>query len=277
MAWASGHRYADSVDTSQPQLPSTATTSADVVPHHDSSAAPAHVGTRNRRRLRRRVVLCFVDLIGVATALVMLTAPGVLDAPARVAAVDTAHHSHPVDVTVSDRIAMATVAAEDERFYSHHGIDTPGLLRAAWGVVTRVDLGGSTIDQQLAKVLYTNGDAGFLSRVSQTAIALKLEAHYTKTAILSMYLDAVYYGHGYYGIAAASTGYFGVSVAQLTWPQAALLAGLPQAPSLLDPYRDLSLARQRQQYVLGRLVATGALTSAQAQAAALAPLALRPQ
>lgn len=222
-----------------------------------------------------RILLCLLVVAGTTMALAELLTPAVGDAAARVTAVDASHHSHPVNVASTDKIAIATVAAEDERFYSHHGIDTLGLLRAAWGGLTGVDRGGSTLDQQLAKNLYTNGQTGFLSRISQVAIALKLEGHYTKTAILSMYVDAVYYGHGYYGITAASLGYFGVTVPQLSWPEAALLAGLPQAPSLLDPYHNLSLAKQRQQYVLSRLVATGKLTQAAADTAAHAPLVLQ--
>ncbi len=99
-------------------------------------------------------------------ALAELLTPAVGDAAARVTAVDASHHSYPVNVASTDKIAIATVAAEDERFYSHHGIDTLGLLRAAWGGLTGVDRGGSTLDQQLAKNLYTNGQTGFLSRIS---------------------------------------------------------------------------------------------------------------
>jgi membrane peptidoglycan carboxypeptidase len=202
---------------------------------------------RQRWRARAgRLLLSLLIIAAVGLALTELLTPAVGDAPSRVMALDAAHHSHPVDIAATDRIAMATVAVEDERFYSHHGIDTLGLVRAAWGGITGSDLGGSTIDQQLAKTLYTSGDTGLLSRLGQAGIALKLEGHYSKIAILSMYLDAVYYGHGYYGIAAASAGYFGVTVTQLTWSEAALLAGLPQAPSLLDPYRNLVAAQQRQ-------------------------------
>ena len=209
-------------------------------------------------------------------ALTELLTPSVADASARVAALDASHHTHPVSVVATDRIALATVAAEDERFYSHHGIDTLGALRALWGRITGVDLGGSTLDQQLAKNLYTVNDSGFSGSISDAALALKLEGHYTKAAILSMYVDVVYYGHGYFGIAAASMGYFGVPVDRLTWAQAAMLAGLPQAPSLLDPIRNPALAKQREDYVLSRLAATGVLSEAAADAAAAAPLSLRP-
>jgi penicillin-binding protein 1A len=90
-----------------------------------------------------------------------------------------------------------------------------------------------------------------------------------------MYLSAIYFGNGYYGVLAASEGYFGLPPDQLSWAQASLLAGLPQAPTMLDPLQHLALARQRQSYVIDRLVATGVLTRAQAAAAAAAPLDLR--
>ncbi len=223
-----------------------------------------------------RSLLGILIIAGIVLALSIRLSPGVGDAPTRVLALDASHHSSAINVPSTDRIAMATVAAEDERFYSHHGIDTLGLLRAAWGGATGVDLGGSTIDQQLAKVLYADGDTGLLSGIRDVGIAVKFEAHYTKAAILSMYLNAVYYGHGYYGIVAASAGYFGVTPSQLTWPEAALLAGLPQAPTLLDPYHNLVLAKQRQGYVLSRLVATGMLTQPTADRIASALLVLRP-
>jgi membrane peptidoglycan carboxypeptidase len=223
-----------------------------------------------------RTLLVLITVTGIAVALSVRLTPAVDDAPARVAALDASHHSSAVRVDATDRVARATVAAEDERFYSHHGVDTLGLLRAAWGGATGVDLGGSTIDQQLAKVLYPDGRTGLLSGIRDVGLALKFEGHYTKAAILSMYLSAVYYGHGYYGIAAASAGYFGVTPSQLTWPEAALLAGLPQAPTLLDPYHNLALAKQRQGYVLSRLVATGMLTQPMADRIASTPLVLRP-
>jgi penicillin-binding protein 1A len=172
-------------------------------------------------------------------------------------------------------VSEAIVAAEDGTFYSNEGIDAPGVIRALWGWFTGVDEGGSTITEQLAKALYTGGRTSVTDRVAQVALALKLDGHYTKPAILSMYLSAIYFGNGYYGVLAASEGYFGLSPDRLSWAQASLLAGLPQAPSRLDPVQHLALARQRQSYVLDRLVATGVLTRAQAAAAAAAPLDLR--
>jgi penicillin-binding protein 1A len=204
-----------------------------------------------------------------------MVTPAVSGAPALVTAIDRAHGSAPVPAEPSWRVSEAMVAAEDGTFYSNDGIDAAGLGRALWGWLTGVDGGGSTITEQLAKVLYTNGRTGVPDRVAQVALALKLDGHYTKTAVLSMYLSAIYFGNGDYGVLAASEGYFGLSPDRLSWGQASLLAGLPQAPSLLDPLQHLALARQRQAYVLDRLVSSGVLTRARAAAAAAAPLDLR--
>ena len=177
-------------------------------------------------------------------------------------------------IAPSDRIAQALVASEDATFYSNNGVDDVALLRAFWGFLTGHDLGGSTIEMQLAHVLYPAVTDGFWGRVRRVSLALELDTHYTKPAILSMYLSAVYFGHGYYGIEAASRGYFGVAPAQLTWAQAALLAGMVQAPSALDPLRHLAAARARMTYVLQRLVGDGRLTASQAAHWAASPLGL---
>jgi len=131
--------------------------------------------------------------------------------------------------------------------------------------------GGATISQQLAKVLYT-GDGGWLTKLEQAGLAFKLEWGFDKAQILNMYLNSVYYGAGYYGVAAAAEGYFGVAAGELTWGQASLLAGLLQAPSAYDPTQHLDRARRRQRHVLDRLVATGVLTEAQADAVYAEPL-----
>jgi membrane peptidoglycan carboxypeptidase len=137
------------------------------------------------------------------------------------------------------------------------------------------DPGGATLDQQLAKVLYTPTGSGLPAKLEQVELALKLDAKYSKAQILEMYLNAVYFGHGYYGLPAASRGYFGRSPAALNWPQASLLAGLVQAPSAYDPLRHLDLARARQAHVLDRLTHTNVLTPTQAASAERAPLDLR--
>ena len=139
----------------------------------------------------------------------------------------------------------------------------------------RSDPGGATIDQQLAKMLYTPGRDGFTVKAEQVALALKLDHAYPKRRILAMYLDVAYFGHGFYGAYAASEGYFGVPPGDLDWGQAALLAGLLQQPTADDPLVHPDRARARRRHVLARLVATRALTASAARQAAAAPLRLR--
>ena len=136
------------------------------------------------------------------------------------------------------------------------------------------DQGGATLYQQLAKILYVPGRSGLLGKAEQILLGVKLALSYPKTRILQMYSDVAYFGDGYYGLRAASCGYFGVAPAGLNWPQAALLAGLVQAPSAYDPFAHPALARAREAHVLGRLAATGTLTRAQAERAYRQPLHL---
>jgi penicillin-binding protein 1A len=239
-------------------------------------AAPA-IRTPHRRWPRRvlRTGLTVLLIAAAILAAAEIATPPVEGAPDLVTAIDSAHRTIPVQAEPSWRVAQAIVAAEDSGFYTNDGVDGVGLIRAFWGWMTGVDEGGSTITEQLAKVIYTGGRTGITDRVAQVALALKLDGHYTKAAVLSMYLSAIYFGNGYYGVLAASEGYFGRLPDQLSWAQASLLAGLPQAPSLLDPLQHPAAARSRQGYVLDRLVATGVLTRAEADAAAAAPLDLR--
>jgi membrane peptidoglycan carboxypeptidase len=110
--------------------------------------------------------------------------------------------------------------------------------------------------------------------VEQIILGIKLDLSYSKAQIMRLYADIAYFGHGYYGLAGASCGYFGVTPAGLSWPQAALLAGLVQAPTADSPIAHYAVARSREAHVLGRLVATGTLTQAQAARAYRAPLHL---
>jgi penicillin-binding protein 1A len=123
-------------------------------------------------------------------------------------------------------------------------------------------------------MLYTPGQTGVNVEVEQLILGIKLDVSYSKAQILRLYADIAYFGHGYYGLGAASCGYFGVTPAGLSWPQAALLAGLVQAPSADNPIAHYSVARAREAHVLGRLAATGKLTQAQAARAYRAPLHL---
>jgi membrane peptidoglycan carboxypeptidase len=167
------------------------------------------------------------------------------------------------------------VATEDHRFYTDPGVDPFALARVVGSRITgRTDQGGSTIDQQLAKNLYTSGRSGFTQDLEQVALALKLSRTYSKAEILQLYAEVAYYGHGYYGLSAASCGYFGRPPADLTLVQAAMLAGIVNAPTYDDPLVYPAQARARLVHVIGRMAAVGYLTTAQQDAALKAPLGL---
>jgi 1A family penicillin-binding protein len=164
----------------------------------------------------------------------------------------------------------ATVATEDAEFYVHHGLNPAAVLRALW-VDVRAGApvqGGSTITQQLAKTLFLTPSRTVGRKLLELLYTLRLEATYSKAQILEMYLNSIYYGEGAYGVAAAAETYFGQDVSTLDLAQSALLAGLPNAPTAYDPYTHPDAARQRQLWVLHRMVVTGYITEAQAAAAA---------
>jgi len=212
------------------------------------------------------LVLILLALLGLG-ALLLFT-PSVSDAPARAQAIDRQHHVVYPGPPVPYRFAAALVSTEDHRFYSEPGIDPFAIARLIEGRLTgRPDQGGATLYQQLAKMLYTPGQSGLLVQAEEVGLGIKLDLTYPKAQILQMYADVAYFGHHYYGLAAASCGYFGVTPARLSWPQAAMLAGLMQAPSADDPIVHPALGRARQAHVLQRLVATGVLTQVEADQA----------
>lgn len=242
---------------------------------------PGHPPRRHplRRLLTRLVALTLIVVVALVGAVAVLwpLTPGVGDASALVSA-RLARHQAPLlgALPVDDRVGQALIATEDSRFYDEPGVDPIGLVRALLGPLRGGgDQGGATLSQQLAKVLYTGGHTGLEADVTQVELAIKLNVALPKAEILRLYLAAVYFGQGFYGLPAAAEGYFGLPVAALGWPQASLLAGLVQAPSAYDPLLHLSLARQRQRHVLARLVATGVLSRAAAAAVYAAPLGLR--
>jgi penicillin-binding protein 1A len=168
------------------------------------------------------------------------------------------------------------VATEDAHFWTNPGIDPAGALRALLAPLRggESDGGGATIEQQLAKMLYTAGQRTRTDQIEQVALALKLAHRYTNSQILEMYLATAYFGNGCYGLEAASQGYFHAAHDRLDWPQAALLTGLVQAPSAYDPVLHPQLALQRRAHVLERLAATSHLTPIQARHYAATPLQL---
>jgi membrane peptidoglycan carboxypeptidase len=175
-------------------------------------------------------------------------------------------------------LRTAVVATEDERFFRHHGIDMIGLARAIPYDVVHLSFaqGASTITEQVAKLLYLDGnDHTPWRKLEDMALAVKLENRYSKPQILAAYLDTAYFGGGAYGVASAAERYFGTTPRRLSLAQATLLAGLPQAPSLYDPLLHPAAARSRQEEVLRSLVRVGAIGVARARAVLARPLPLR--
>ena len=170
----------------------------------------------------------------------------------------------------------AFVATEDSRFYSHHGIDPIGILRAIWVNVVHsgVAEGGSTITQQLARNAFLSQDRTLKRKISEALLALKIEQHYTKQEILEMYMNQIYFGQGAYGVQSAAHVYFGKDVRDLTLAQCAMLAGLPQSPNYYSPFNNLEAGKKRQAVVLGQMVKYGYLTQDKADAAREADLGL---
>jgi len=172
-------------------------------------------------------------------------------------------------------VRNAFIATEDRNFYHHHGIDPVGIARAAIADYRHQPLqGASTITQQVARALFLSNEVSFSRKVQEALLAIEIERSYTKNEILERYLNLIYFGAGAYGIQAASHVYFGRDVSTVSLAQAAMLAGLPAAPSDYSPYVDLHRAKQRQAHVLERMVAAGYITPSMARAARSASLEL---
>ncbi|NOY54833.1 MAG: PBP1A family penicillin-binding protein [Actinobacteria bacterium] len=173
----------------------------------------------------------------------------------------------------------AVVAIEDERYWEHAGVDLHALARA---IVANLDAGGvvqgaSTITQQYLKNVVLTPEVTLDRKLTEAALALRLEERLTKEQILERYLNTVYFGDGAYGVGTATAHYFGKAPADLTVGEAALLAGLIQSPSDTDPYRHPDAALRRRRVVLNKMVELGWLSSGDAEAADREPLILRPR
>ena len=175
---------------------------------------------------------------------------------------------------VPDLLVQALITTEDARFYSHRGLDYRGIARAFYRNVRahRVLEGGSTLTQQLAKVLFLTPERSYSRKLKEMVLALKIEQRYTKREILSLYLNQIYFGSGAYGIEAAAQTYFGKPSRDLTLPECALLAGIPRSPTRYSPFRSRENAGERRAYVLKRMVARGIISPAQADDANRTPL-----
>lgn len=167
-----------------------------------------------------------------------------------------------------EHVKQAFIAIEDRRFYSHFGVDPRGIARAGWSNLrgSGPKQGGSTITQQLAKITFLTPERSFTRKAREMLIAFWLEAWLTKDEILERYLSNVYFGDNIYGLRAASLHYFYRQPERLTIAQAAMLAGLVQAPSRLAPTKNPEAARRRADMVLAAMVDTGSLTRQEVEA-----------
>ncbi len=170
---------------------------------------------------------------------------------------------------MSPYVPKAFLAAEDSGFYHHKGIDIWGIMRAAIKNIEAgaIVQGGSTITQQVIKSLLLTPERSYKRKLKEAILAYRLENHLTKDEILTIYLTQIYLGSGAYGVEAAARTYFGKHARDLNLAEAAILAGLPKAPSYYDPYKHPERAKRRQKYVLNRLLKLGWITKKQYQEA----------
>lgn len=171
----------------------------------------------------------------------------------------------------------AFLAAEDRTFFSHGGIDYPGLLGAVWDYLSKSGtgeraVGGSTITQQVAKIFFTGNEYSVTRKIREGFLARRIEATLTKEQILELYLNQIFLGRNAYGVQAAARAYFNKDVADLTLAEAAYLAVLPKAPSNYDPIRHPERALQRRNWVLNEMARNNFITAAQRDAALREPL-----
>jgi membrane peptidoglycan carboxypeptidase len=259
------------------------------------------------RYLFRFVAICVVTSLGLAGAVFALVPevtaiatanhgqaePLSLDAAAERSYIydkdgnvlSTLHAEENRQSVTLDRIPMqvrdAVLAAEDENFYDHKGVNLRATIRALF---TNVDTGGvaqggSTITMQLVKntiLVKDSAKRDFSVKAQEIVLARRLEDQMTKDEILERYLNTVYFGNGAYGVQAAAEVYFGTNVEALDWPEAAMLAALIRSPVDYDPFVNPGLATERRRIALQRLVDTGKLTQPQADLYAFTPLPTAP-
>jgi len=178
-----------------------------------------------------------------------------------------------------DMFKKAFIAAEDARFYKHKGIDILSIIRAFFKNIEAGTIvqGGSTITQQVTKSFFLTPERSYTRKIKEAILAYRIDKKFTKNEILFLYLNQIYLGHGAYGVKAASENYFGKSAQELNLAECAILAGLPQAPSRYSPFRHPARAKQRQIYVLNRMVEEGFITNIQATEAINKELDIKPR
>jgi penicillin-binding protein 1A len=283
----SGERREPVVDTPLPRA-----SRADVDRCDDMSAPRKRA--RARTPLRRLFYWCAVlglwalIVAGGATVWVAANLPPIhsLEIPRRPPSIEivgtdgkvlaTRGEMHGATLTLKEMppyLPKAFLAIEDHRFYSHFGVDPVGLIRAAAANLMRrgVSQGGSTLTQQLAKNLFLTQERTFARKLQEFVLALWLERKFSKTEILELYLNRVYFGAGAYGVDAAAQRYFGKSARHVTIAESAMLAGLVRSPSRLAPNRNPNGAERRAQVVLAAMSSNGFITETMAQHALASP------
>ncbi|MDX6748434.1 penicillin-binding protein 1A [Geminicoccaceae bacterium 1502E] len=181
---------------------------------------------------------------------------------------------------IPERVRHAFIAAEDQNFYSHPGVDPVGILRAAVDNIRRLQdnrrpQGASTITQQVAKNFLLTNELSLDRKIKEAILALRIERAFSKDHILELYLNEIFLGARSYGVAAAALNYFNKSLDQLSLSEAAFLGGLPKAPSRYDPTRNHDAAVARRDYVIGRMLDDGYITAEEAREARAEPLVER--
>lgn len=168
---------------------------------------------------------------------------------------------------VSEYLIKATVATEDQRFYSHNGVDIVAYGRILYVLVTtgKISGGGSTISQQLAKNLYFGFEPSLIRKFAEFFMVHDLENKYEKDEILELYINIINYGDNHIGILQASEGYFGKEPSELTFDEATLVAGIPQSPSNYQLSNHSDSAKKRQQAVIDALIDTGSFSEEEVQ------------
>ncbi|AHK80800.1 peptidase, partial [Ectothiorhodospira haloalkaliphila] len=184
----------------------------------------------------------------------------------------------PVSVDeVPELMRLAFLAAEDERFEEHPGVDVVGLTRAAVNLISTREKtqGGSTITMQVARNFFLDRDKTYTRKITEIFVAMRIERELSKDEILELYLNKIFLGQRAYGVGAAAQIYYGKALDELTLPQIAMIAGLPQAPSAANPVTNPRRATARRNYVLGRMHDLGYISTEDFEAARQAPITAR--
>ena len=173
-------------------------------------------------------------------------------------------------------LIQAVIAVEDVRFYSHGGYDWSSIMRATAHNVEsgEIEEGASTITQQLAKNLFLTQEQSFTRKLEELFLAMNIEKHFSKNKILELYLNTIYFGSNFYGVESAAEGYFGKKPKELTLAESAMLAGLPNAPSVYSPYVNFLLAKKRQLVVIDAMLKNKAISVRDAEKARIEEIVL---